>query len=186
MTLARAAMIGFDGLTQADPLRPGAGPVKRADRTKAGGTMGEADGGLVVVGVDGSEESVAALRWAAGYAKAAGATVQALTVWHYPDVAGGAPIGHAPPPVRHESEQHVRDTLDQAVRQVYPDPAAAGLQTRVVYGHPAQALVEASKEASLLVVGSRGHGAFTGMLLGSVSMHCVTSAFCPVTVVRQR
>ena len=147
--------------------------------------MGEGDGGLVVVGVDGSEESVAALRWAADYAKAAGATVQALIVWHYPDVAGGAPVGHAPPPIRHESEQHIRDTLDQAVRQVYPDPAAAGVQTRVAYGHPSQALVEASKEASLLVVGSRGHGAFTGMLLGSVSMHCVTSAFCPVTVVRQ-
>ena len=59
------------------------------------------------------------------------------------------------------------------------------MQTRLAYGHPSQALVQASKEASLLVVGSRGHGAFTGMLLGSVSMHCVTGAFCPVTVVRQ-
>jgi nucleotide-binding universal stress UspA family protein len=147
--------------------------------------MGEGDGGLVVVGVDGSEESVAALRWAAGYATAAGATVRALIVWHFPDVAGGAPAGHAPAPIRHESEQHIRDTLDQAVRQVYPDPDTAGVQTRIAYGHPAQELVEASKEASLLVVGSRGHGAFTGMLLGSVSMHCVTSAFCPVTVVRQ-
>jgi nucleotide-binding universal stress UspA family protein len=147
--------------------------------------MGEGDGGLVVVGVDGSEESVAALRWAADYAKAAGATVQALIAWHYPDVAGAAPVGHAPPPVRQETDEHIRATLDQAVRQVYPDPAAAGVQTMVAYGHPSQALVEASKEASLLVVGSRGQGAFTGMLLGSVSMHCVTRAFCPVTVVRQ-
>jgi nucleotide-binding universal stress UspA family protein len=177
-------MIGFDGVTQANPLRPGTGPVQRADRTKAGGTMGEGGGGLVVVGVDGSEESVAALRWAADYAKAAGATVQALIAWHYPDGAGAAPVGHAPAPVRHESEEHIRATLDQAVRQVYPDPAAAGVQTRIAYGHPSQALVEASKEASLLVVGSRGQGAFTGMLLGSVSMHCVTGAFCPVTVVR--
>jgi nucleotide-binding universal stress UspA family protein len=47
-----------------------------------------------------------------------------------------------------------------------------------------KALIEASKSASLLVVGSRGHGAFSGMLLGSVSIHCVTSASCPVTVVR--
>ena len=147
--------------------------------------MSEGEGGLVVVGVDGSEESVAALRWAGAYAKATGATVQALIAWHYPDVAGMAPVGHAPAPIRHESEQLVQDTLDQAVRKVYPDPAAAGVQTRIAYDHPSQALVEASKEASLLVVGSRGHGAFTGMLLGSVSMHCVTGAFCPVTVVRQ-
>ena len=146
--------------------------------------MGEGDGGLVVVGVDGSAESVAALRWAADYAKAAGATVQALIAWHYPDVAGAAPVGVAPPPIRHESEEHIRATLDQAVRQVYPDPAAAGVQTRVAYGHPSQVLVEASKGASLLVVGSRGQGAFSGMLLGSVSMHCVTGAFCPITVVR--
>ena len=147
--------------------------------------MSEGEGGLVVVGVDGSEESVAALRWAGAYAKATGATVRALIAWHYPDVAGMAPVGHAPAPIRHESEQLVQDTLDQAVRKVYPDPAAAGVQTRIAYDHPSQALVEASKEASLLVVGSRGHGAFTGMLLGSVSMHCVTGAFCPVTVVRQ-
>jgi nucleotide-binding universal stress UspA family protein len=80
---------------------------------------------------------------------------------------------------RHESEDRIRATLDQAVRQVYPDPAGAGVQTRLAYGHPSQALVEASKGASLLVVGSRGQGAFTGMLLGSVSMHCVTSASCP-------
>jgi len=147
--------------------------------------MSDGDGGLVVVGVDGSGESVAALRWAADYAKAAGATVQALIAWHYPDVAGGAPPGHAPAQVRHETEEHIQATLDQAVRQVYPDPAAAGVQTRIAYGHPSQELVEASKEASLLVVGSRGHGAFAGMLLGSVSMHCVTGAFCPVTVVRR-
>jgi nucleotide-binding universal stress UspA family protein len=45
-------------------------------------------------------------------------------------------------------------------------------------------LIDESNEAGLLVVGSSGHGAFTGMLVGSVSTHCVTSAFCPVTVVR--
>ena len=139
---------------------------------------------LVVVGVDGSEESVAALRWAAGYARATGATLRAMIAWHYPDVAGGAPVGHAPAPIRQESEQHIQATLDAAVQQVYPDPAAAGVQTAIAYGHPAEALIEASKTASLLVVGSRGHGAFTGMLVGSVSIHCVTGAHCPVVVVR--
>jgi nucleotide-binding universal stress UspA family protein len=54
----------------------------------------------------------------------------------------------------------------------------------VGYGHPAQVLIDQSEEAGLLVVGSRGHGAFTGMMLGSVSLYCVTHAHCPVVVVR--
>jgi len=58
------------------------------------------------------------------------------------------------------------------------------VETRIEYGHQAQVLIDASKEADLIVVGSSGHGTFTGMLVGSVSIHCVTSAFCPVTVVR--
>jgi nucleotide-binding universal stress UspA family protein len=58
------------------------------------------------------------------------------------------------------------------------------VETRIEYGHPAQVLIDASKEADLIVVGASGHGAFTGMLVGSVSIHCVTGAFCPVTVVR--
>ena len=59
---------------------------------------------LVVVGVDGSAESVRALRWAARYAAATGARVQALLAWHYPDVAGQAPVGVAPDPVHKQTE----------------------------------------------------------------------------------
>ena len=58
------------------------------------------------------------------------------------------------------------------------------MEKGLAYGHPAQALIEASGEADLLVVGHRGHGAFTGMLLGSVGIHCVTNEACPVVVVR--
>ena len=58
------------------------------------------------------------------------------------------------------------------------------MHARIVYGHPAVVLVDASRTADLLVVGNRGHGAFTGMLTGSVSMHCVNNANCPVVVVR--
>jgi nucleotide-binding universal stress UspA family protein len=139
---------------------------------------------LVVVGVDGSAESVRALGWAARYATATGARVQAVRVWHYPDVAGQAPVGIAPDPVHHESEAQQLAMLDEAITKAYsghPGPAA---ESRLGYGHPAQVLIEASKEADLLVVGSHGHGAFTGMLVGSVSIHCVTGAFCPVVVVR--
>src|SRR5580700_11232761 len=132
---------------------------------------------LVVVGVDGSAESVGALQWAAAYAGATGATLQAIHSWHYPGAVGGAPES-----VTDEVRQRMVDTLAHAIAEGAPDVA---VDQRLGYGHPAQVLVDASSEADLLVVGSRGHGAFTGMLVGSVSLHCVTHAHCPVVVVRR-
>jgi nucleotide-binding universal stress UspA family protein len=139
---------------------------------------------LVAVGVDGSAESVEALRWAARYATATGARVRALLAWHYPTAAGEAPVGVAPEAIRAQTEAQMNETLDAAIAQAYEGQDSAGAEKHTAYGHPAQALIEASKEADLLVVGRHGRGAFTGMLLGSVSIHCVTGAFCPVVVVR--
>jgi nucleotide-binding universal stress UspA family protein len=139
---------------------------------------------VVVAGVDGSPESIAALRWASQYAAATGATVRVVRAWHYPSAVGPAPVGLAPEAVTSEVEQHIREELSESVAQVYPDQAAARLEIRVSYGHPAEVLIGESKAADLLVVGHRGHGAFTGMLVGSVSIHCVTHASCPVVVVR--
>ena len=139
---------------------------------------------LVVVGVDGSAESVAALRWAARYATATGARVRALLAWHYPGAAGGPPTGIAPEPIHDQTEAQMHETLDAAIAKAYEGQATDGVEKSTAYGHPAQALIDASREADLLVVGHKGHGAFTGMLVGSVSIHCVTSAFCPVVVVR--
>jgi len=139
---------------------------------------------LVVVGVDGSAESVQALHWAARYATATGARVRALLAWHYPAAAGQAPVGVAPEAIRGETEAQMNQTLDEAIAKVYAGQDVAGVEKGLAYGHPAQALIEASGEADLLVVGHRGHGAFTGMLLGSVGIHCVTHASCPVVVVR--
>lgn len=139
---------------------------------------------LVVVGVDGSAQSVAALHWAARYADATGAAVRAVLAWHYPTAAGQPPVGITPAPVREETEETLHSVLDDAVAEAFPGDAAAGVEKKLAYGHPAQVLIDESKEADLLVVGSSGHGAFTGMLVGSVSIHCVTSAYCPVTVVR--
>ena len=139
---------------------------------------------LVVVGVDGSAESVAALRWAARYATATGARVRALLAWHYPTAAGEAPVGVAPEAIRAQTEAQMHETLDAAIAEAYQGQESAGAEKHTAYGHPAQALIEASKEAGLLVVGRHGRGAFTGMTLGSVSIHCVTSASCPVVVVR--
>jgi nucleotide-binding universal stress UspA family protein len=69
----------------------------------------------------------------------------------------------------------------EAVRLAYPDIT---IRPVVVEGHPAPVLVEAAKGADLLVVGSRGHGEFSGMLLGSVSQHCTHHVSCPITIVR--
>jgi nucleotide-binding universal stress UspA family protein len=134
---------------------------------------------LVVVGVDGSAQSVAALRWAARYATANGATVRAVLALHYPGTAGQPPAA-----LQHDTEVMLGDVLDDAVAQAFPGDAADGVEKKLSSGHPAQVLLDESREADLLVVGSSGHGAFTGMLVGSVSIHCVTSARCPVTVVR--
>ena len=140
---------------------------------------------LVVVGVDGSAESVAALRWAARYAAATGARVRALLAWHYPGAVGGPPMEKAPAAIHDQTEAHMHQTLDAAIAKAYQGQDAARVEKATAYAHPAQALIEASREADLLVVGQQGHGAFTGMLVGSVSIHCVTGAFCPVVVVRR-
>ena len=142
--------------------------------------------GVVVTGVDGSAESIAALIWASHYAEATGATVRAVLAWHYPAAAGPAPVGVAPEAVREETERVMKAQLADAISKVYPGQAAAAVEARLAYGHPAEVLIEESKQADLVVVGSRGHGAFTGMLTGSVSVHVVNHAECPVVVVRNR
>lgn len=142
------------------------------------------NGEVVVVGVDGSAGSIAALRWAARYGDETGATIRAIRAWHYPAAAGIGPTGRAPTAVTEGVEQEIFDHLTQAVSQVYPDGPPANVEARLAYGHSAQALIEQSQDADLLVVGSKGRGAFKGMLVGSVSIHCVTSAACPVVVVR--
>ena len=139
---------------------------------------------LVVVGVDGSAESVAALRWAARYAAATGARVRALLAWHYPGAVGGPPMEKAPAAIHDQTEAHMHQTLDAAIAKAYQGQEVAGVEKATAYAHPAQALIDASRAADLLVVGKQGHGAFTGMLLGSVSIHCVTGAHCPVVVIR--
>jgi nucleotide-binding universal stress UspA family protein len=141
-------------------------------------------GPQVVVGVDGSAESVEALRWAATYAAATGATINAVLSWHYPAAAGVAPAGIAPKPISDEVRASMQEALDKALTDVFGAASPQNVHAKITYGHPAVVLVDESHDADLLVVGNRGHGAFTGMLTGSVSMHCVNNAHCPVVVVR--
>jgi nucleotide-binding universal stress UspA family protein len=140
---------------------------------------------VVVAGVDGSAGSLAALSWASRYAEATGATVRAVLAWHYPAAAGMPPVGVAPAAVREETERVMNAQLADAIGKAIPASAAAtAVEAKLGYGHPAEVLIDESKHADLLVVGSRGHGAFTGMLTGSISVHVVNHAECPVVVVR--
>jgi nucleotide-binding universal stress UspA family protein len=125
---------------------------------------------------------VAALSWASRYGAATGATVRAVRVWHYP-TAAGLPPGKTPEPVENEVEGWVRDELTQAVTKANPD-SSAQVESKIIYGHPAEALIDESRGESLLVLGHRGHGGFAEALTGSIVIHCVNHAACPVVVVR--
>jgi nucleotide-binding universal stress UspA family protein len=140
-------------------------------------------GHRVVVGVDGSAESVEALRWAAAYATATGATIDAVLSWHYPAAVGVA-AGVAPKPVHDDVRASMLAVMEKALTEVFGTTAPDNVHTKITYGHPAVVLVDESQNADLLVVGNRGQGAFAGMLTGSVSIHCVNNAHCPVVVVR--
>ena len=136
--------------------------------------------GRVVVGIDGSPASLDALAWAARQADLTGARLEILAAWEWPTSFGWA----VPLPNDFDPEAEVQSTLDDAVGTVRAAYPALTVDTRVVRGRPQPMLIEASKGADLLVVGSRGHGEFVGMLIGSVSEYCTTNAHCPVLVHR--
>ena len=148
--------------------------------------MSERDGARprIVAGVDGSPASLAALQWAVGQAAATGGTVQAVIAWQYPSVIGG--YGWAPVALAESSgyEEIAQKTLAGAIAAVDSAGRDVPVTSLVREGNAAQVLVDAAADAELLVVGSRGHGGFAGALLGSVSLHCVHHAPCPVAVIR--
>jgi len=133
----------------------------------------------IVVGVDGSPGSEGALRWAAKQAQLTGAELHAITSWQTPS-AYGYYVDYSDADAAAEAQK----TLEQVISKSLGIPPSVPVVTSVVKGQPAEVLVEASRSAELLVVGSRGRGGFTAMLLGSVSQHCVQHAACTVVVVR--
>jgi nucleotide-binding universal stress UspA family protein len=136
----------------------------------------------IVVGIDGSPSSLAALEWASNYAELTGATLEVLMTWEWPTSYGWS----LPIPSGYEPGHDAAKALDEILEPRRREHPNITLQSAVLEGHAAPFLVKASQGADLLVVGSRGHGEFAGMLLGSVSEHCVTNAHCPVLVVRDR
>jgi nucleotide-binding universal stress UspA family protein len=152
--------------------------------------------GTIVVGVDGSESSKTALRWAVEEARYRDANLRVVYAFEFrPSWTrfSSAVEGLSPTQVelvpemmdreQAEARETAEDLLEQLVHDVGPGTvpvATVALQDR----HPAEALVQQSSDADMLVVGSRGRGGFTGLLLGSVSQHCIHHANVPVVVVR--
>ena len=132
----------------------------------------------IVVGVDGSPSSLDALRWAAQQAELTGAQLEAVTAWEFPVQGAGfallAGIDWA---------DNARTTQATALEAALGARGSAVIRT-VREGHPVRVLRAAADGAALLVVGSRGHGGFAGLMLGSVSEHVVAHAPCPVLVIR--
>ncbi|GAA2922658.1 MULTISPECIES: universal stress protein [Streptomycetaceae] len=134
----------------------------------------------IVVGVDGSDSSARALRWAAQEARLRGARLEVVHAWQFPSV--GLP-GVSPPYPDEMFAPAARAVVDHAVAGLGAGRVEAGIDRRAVKGHPSAVLVEASEDAALLVVGSHGHGGVAGTLLGSVSRRVAHHARCPVVIV---
>jgi nucleotide-binding universal stress UspA family protein len=140
----------------------------------------ETAAGKVVVGLDGSDASIEALRLALQLAPVLDAPVHAVYCWEIPTVyAVYTEAGYAP------YEEAARQDLDRVLTQVFGQETPASVTAELVHGHAAEVLTEAGSQARMLVVGRRGHGGFRGLHLGSVSSACVTHAQCPVLVVHE-
>lgn len=133
----------------------------------------------LVVGVDGSEDSNQALRWALEHAEALGADVEALTAWEVP-----LTIMLVPTATERDYEDRAREVLQATMDEVVGPTPPATVTARLVEGRPARVLTQEARGAALLVVGGHGRGELPGMHLGSVAGYCVHHAPCPVVVLR--
>jgi nucleotide-binding universal stress UspA family protein len=142
--------------------------------------------GRLVVGVDGSKIATLAVRWAAREAKFRGAELELVSVWEIPIGALGYGYAFAgiPDDMLKELETTAGQILATAAEVAREEAPDVEMKTRAVQGQAADVLVGASRDADLLVVGSRGMGGFRELLLGSVSQQCAHHAICPVVIVR--
>jgi len=134
----------------------------------------------VVVGVDGSPESGAALRWAIAEAAARRAVLTVVHAWQAPYL-GGAPYGVPIDPTPYE--ESARALLEASIAEVDVSGLAAPPERVLVCGGATPAILESAELATLVVVGDRGSGGFAGMLLGSVGHSVARHAACPVVLV---
>lgn len=135
----------------------------------------------IVVGVDGSEASVLALRWAIGEAQLRSATLAVIHAWT--DSGTGAGLHASAFSVDLDSAQAAAHTVLDDALETASVPPEIRIERHAVMGPGARVLLDAASEADLLVVGTRGRGGVAGLLLGSVSHDCIKQATCPVVVV---
>jgi nucleotide-binding universal stress UspA family protein len=134
----------------------------------------------VVVGVDGSDNSIAALRWAGKYAASTDSRVRAVTAWQFPAFADTSGMATYPSPaVLIEGAEAI---VVEAIAESKIDVDVEVVH-EVVEGHPARVLLDRSADASLLVVGRRGHGGVVGFFTGSVATACANHSEVPVVIV---
>ena len=138
----------------------------------------------IVVGFDGSECADRALDWAIEEAKVRGSSLRVITTWHVPTQIYGAPgfVTVVSAPLDEAARDWARGVASGAAERARDQ----GIEAKSIApeGQAADALIDASKRASLLVVGSRGHGGFVGLLLGSVGQQCAHHALCPLVIIR--
>jgi len=160
---------------------------------------GSVRGRRIVVGVDASEGSTAALAWASGEARARKIPVHAVLAWEFhphwvdPGLGSMFPMGHQPTSEPPENEYaEVAAAVDRLLQNAIRDARASdpdcvtdpvSITHETVEGHPAQVLLASVRADDTMVVGSHGHGGFVGAMLGSISQHVVAHSKCPVVVI---
>jgi nucleotide-binding universal stress UspA family protein len=148
-------------------------------KSKGDSTGAAANGRRIVVGIDGSPASLSALEWAARQAELTRVSLEIVAAWDWPTSFGWSLI-----PEGYDPESDLRKMIDPLLASLRTTHPSVTMVANIFEGHPAPVLIRESKGADLLVVGSRGHGEFVGMLIGSTSEHCVANAACPVVVFR--
>lgn len=176
MPTAEPSPAGVDGARAVGATHPSSTDPTAGDPSSRGTR--------IVVGVDGSWCSLAALRWAAAEGSLRHVPVHVVLAWQLSGVMGMSPMLLPP---GYDLQTEGRQTLDGILAEhtgaPADRPAGSPITSEVVNSDPATALLGAASDAALLVVGSRGHGGFTDLVIGSVSQHCLIHAPCPVVVI---
>ena len=141
--------------------------------------MSAASEGKIVVGVDGSEPSKAAMKWALRQARLTGGRLSAVISWD------ASPIyGWEAAPSRKDLNTNSAHVLGEVIAEVTGGSEDITIEREIANGHPAKALLNSAQGAEALVLGNRGRGGFSKALLGSVTAYITHHATCPVVVVR--